>query len=329
MEERLLSPGNRPITYLRISVTDRCDMRCVYCMPAEGMPFMDHDTYMTNDEIVRVVRVAVQMGVFKVRLTGGEPLVRPGFVDLVREIAAIPGIREVAMSTNASKLARYALPLAAAGLRRVNVSLDSLHPARFREITRGGNLEKTLAGLAAAEEAGLTPIKVNAVVMRGLNHDEVPDLVALGAERGWQVRFIEYMPIGCSAGQWEDHFVPAAEILAMIQARFSLESLPMRPGDPARIYHITGTRASVGVITPVSQHFCDSCNRMRLTADGKIRSCLLVEGERDLRLMLRSDCSDADIAAVLRTVADLKPEWHGIAPGGFSQATEAMREIGG
>lgn len=329
MQERLLSPGNRPITYLRISVTDRCDMRCVYCMPGEGMPFMDHDTYMTNDEIARVVRVAAQQGVFKIRLTGGEPLVRPGLVDLVREIAATPGIREVAMSTNASKLARYATPLAEAGLRRVNVSLDSLRPARFREITRGASLEKTLAGLAAAEEAGLRPIKVNTVVMRGLNHDEVPDLVALGAERGWQVRFIEYMPIGCSAGQWEDHYVPAAEILAMIQERFHLENLPMRPGDPARVYRISGTQASVGVITPVSQHFCDSCNRMRLTADGKVRSCLLVEGERDLRQMMRAGCADGDIAAVLQTVAHLKPEWHGIAPGGFSLATEAMREIGG
>ncbi len=329
MEERLLSPGNRPISYLRISVTDRCDMRCTYCMPAGGIPFSDHSEYLTNAEVVRLVAVAARLGVSKIRLTGGEPLIRPGIVDLVREIATVPGIHEVALSTNASKLARYALPLAAAGLRRVNISLDTLNARRFAEITRGGTLQRTLDGIEAAEKAGLTPIKINAVVMRGMNHDEVPDLVELGARRGWQIRFIEYMPIGCAVGQWDEHFVPAAEILAMIQERFALEPLPMRPGDPARLYRIAGTSTSVGVITPVTQHFCDSCNRMRLTADGRIRSCLLVDGEQDLKGMMRSGCSDQELARELQKVALSKPEWHGLTPGGYSAATEAMREIGG
>lgn len=329
MDKQLVSPGNRPIHYLRISVTDRCDMRCTYCMPAEGLPFLDRPDYLTEEEIVRVVRVVAGLGVFKIRLTGGEPLVRPGMVDLVRQIAAVPDIREVALSTNASKLARYALPLAAAGLRRVNISLDSLNARRFAEITRGGSLQRTLDGIEAAEKAGLTPIKINTVVMRGLNHDEVPDLVAMGARRGWQVRFIEYMPIGSAEGIWDQHFVPAPEILAGIQERFTLEPLALRPGDPARLFRVQGTQATVGVITPITQHFCDSCNRMRLTADGKIRSCLLVNGEQSLRDMMRAGCSDDEIAAVLQRVATLKPEWHGVVPGTFSGATDAMREIGG
>lgn len=329
MVQPLISPGNRPIHYLRVSVTDRCDMRCLYCMPADGVPFMPYESYLSNDEIARVVRVSAKMGVKKVRLTGGEPLLRQGLVDLVREIARTPGIKEVALSTNASKLEKYALPLKAAGLSRINVSLDSLDARQFREITRGGSLARTLEGIAAAEQAGLTPIKINACVIRGMNHDQVPALVAMGVEKGWQVRFIEYMPIGCAGQTWDQRFVPAAEILAMVQERFPLEELPMRPGDPARLYRIPGTTATVGVITPVSQHFCESCNRMRLTADGKVRSCLLENGEADLRAMLRAGCTDQEIADVLLQAAALKPEWHGITAGTVSAATHVMREIGG
>lgn len=328
MRSQLLSPGGRPVTYLRVSVTDRCDMRCGYCMPA-GLEFLPHDAYMTNDEITRVIAVAASMGVSKVRLTGGEPLVRSGIVDLVRQVAALPGIREVALSTNASKLERYALPLAAAGLKRVNVSLDTLDARQFTEITGGGKLSNTLAGLDAAERAGLTPIKVNAVIIRGTNEDQVPELVAMGVRRGWQVRFIEYMPIGCASGQWQQRFISAQEILEMVRERFPLEPLAMKPGDPARIYRVVGSKASVGVITPVTQHFCDSCNRMRLTADGKVRSCLLVEGEADLKGRMRAGCLDNEIAEILQRAAGLKPEWHGMTPGRFSQATHAMREIGG
>ncbi|MFZ5827389.1 MAG: GTP 3',8-cyclase MoaA [Bacillota bacterium] len=329
MTQQLLSPGNRPITYLRISITDRCDMRCTYCMPAEGLDFLPHDSYMTNAEITRVVQVAASMGVSKVRLTGGEPLVRPGLVDLVRDVARIPGIREVALSTNAHKLERYALPLAAAGLRRVNISLDTLDAHKFSEITRGGSLHRVLAGIEAAERAGLVPVKINAVVMKGMNDDQVVPLVKMGVQRNWQVRFIEYMPIGCATGQWDSYFVPADQILAQIQEAFPLEALAMRPGDPARLYRVKGSQATVGVITPVTQHFCDSCNRMRLTADGKIRSCLLVPGEADLRGRMRAGCSDEEITALLAKAAALKPEWHGVTPGDFSQATLAMREIGG
>ncbi|MFZ5815534.1 MAG: GTP 3',8-cyclase MoaA [Bacillota bacterium] len=329
MTQPLLSPGNRPITYLRISITDRCDMRCTYCMPAEGLEFLPHDAYMTNEEIVRVARVAATMGVAKIRLTGGEPLVRPGLVDLVREIAALPGIREVALSTNAHKLERYAQPLAAAGLKRVNISLDTLDAHRFAQITRGGSLVRVLAGIEAAEKAGLTPVKINAVVMKGLNDDQIVPLVAMGVRRNWQVRFIEYMPIGCAAGLWEQFFVPADEILGRVRESFPLEPMPMRHGDPARLYRVQGSTASVGVITPVTQHFCDSCNRMRLTADGKIRSCLLVQGEADLKGRMRAGCTDEEIASLLARAAALKPEWHGVTPGGFSDATLAMREIGG
>jgi GTP 3',8-cyclase len=326
---QLLSPGNRPIHYLRVSVTDRCDMRCLYCMPAEGAPFMPSESHLTNDEIVRVVRVAASMGVRKVRLTGGEPLLRHGIVDLVRDIRHIPGVDEVALSTNAARLDRYALPLKAAGLGRINASLDTLDARQFREITRGGSLARTLAGLEAAEQAGLTPIKINSVVIRGMNHDQVPALVEFGVKRNWQVRFIEYMPIGCASQVWDERYVPASEILAAVQERFPLEELPMHPGAPARVYRITGTSATVGVITPVSQHFCDSCNRMRLTADGLVRSCLLENGQADLREMLRTGCTDEQIAEVLIRAAALKPEWHGMTGGSVSTATHAMREIGG
>lgn len=329
MVRPLVSPGNRPIHYLRISVTDRCDMRCLYCMPAEGVPFMPTESYMTNDEIVRTVGVAARMGVRKIRLTGGEPLLRPGIVDLVRDIVKTPGITEVALSTNATKLERYALPLRAAGLQRINASLDTLNPHQFRSITRGGSLARTMAGLDAAEAAGLTPIKINAVVIRGLNDDQVPALVELGIRRNWQVRFIEYMPIGCAGGTWDEQYVSAAEILQIITSRFPLEELTMRPGDPARVYRVAGTGATVGVITPVSQHFCDSCNRMRITADGILRSCLLVKGEADLKALLRSGAPDEAIADLLAGTAALKPDWHGVTPGGHSRATMAMREIGG
>jgi len=326
---QLLSPGNRPISYLRISITDRCDMRCTYCMPAEGLQFLPHDSYMSDDEIVRVARVASTMGVAKIRLTGGEPLVRVGVINLVSQIAALPGIREVALSTNAQKLERYAKPLADAGLSRVNISLDTLDAHRFAQVTRGGSLARVLAGIEAAEAAGLTPIKINAVIMRGLNDDQIAPLVGMGVRRGWQVRFIEYMPIGCAAGMWEQYFVPAAEILERVSQAFPLEPLPLRPGAPARLYQVQGSGATVGVITPVTQHFCDSCNRMRLTADGKIRSCLLVAGEADLKGRIRAGCSDEEIAALLAQAAALKPEWHGVGPGDFSAATLAMREIGG
>jgi cyclic pyranopterin phosphate synthase len=238
-------------------------------------------------------------------------------------------IAEVALSTNATKLERYAMALRAAGLKRVNVSLDTLNPRQFQEITRGGSLARTMAGLDAAEQAGLTPVKVNAVIMKGINDDQVLPLVELGARRGWQVRFIEYMPIGCSTEIWDKHYVPAATILETVRQRFPLEELPMRGGAPARIYRVVGSDATMGVITPVSQHFCDSCNRMRLTADGKIRSCLLVEGEADLREQMRSGCSDEVIADLLVKAAALKPEWHGVTGGATSRATLAMREIGG
>jgi GTP 3',8-cyclase len=330
MQTQLLSPGNRPITYLRISVTDRCDMRCLYCMPADGAEFMPAESHLTNAEILRTVDVAAGMGIDKVRLTGGEPLLRAGIVDLVRGLAEIPGIREVTLSTNGSHLERHALQLAGAGLKRVNISLDTLDPRVFTMITRGGSLSRTLAGIDSAEAAGLTPIKINTVVMRGLNLEHVPAMVEMGIRRNWQVRFIEYMPLGIAdGGVWDEHFVPAGEILALFRDRFPLTEVPMHRGDPARLYRVLGSSATVGVITPVTQHFCDSCNRLRLTADGKVRSCLLAEGATDLRSLLRSGCSDEAIAEVLTAAAGAKPEWHGLAPGEYSRSTHTMNEIGG
>jgi GTP 3',8-cyclase len=329
MLKPLVSPGNRPIHYLRISVTDRCDMRCQYCMPEGDVPFLPRDLQLSSDEIARVAGVSARMGVTKIRLTGGEPLMRHDIVDLVRALARVPGIAEVVLTTNGSRLERYALPLAAAGLKRVNVSLDSLNRGQFQEITRGGSLARTLAGLEAADQAGLKPIKINTVVMKGINDDQIPALVQLGVSRNWQVRFIEYMPVSATFEAWDKHFMPAGAILEAISGRCALEELPLRSGDPARLYRVKGTETTVGVITPVSQHFCDSCNRIRLTADGHVRSCLLAPGDSDLRTLLRAGCSDEAIAEVLEAAVALKPEWHQIQPGMITMANHTMREIGG
>lgn len=328
MFQPLVSPGNRPIQYLRISITDRCDMRCLYCMPATGAHFMPTESVLTDAEIIRLVGVAAQMGVYKIRLTGGEPLLRPGLVELVRAVAHTPGIREVALSTNAAKLDRYAEPLAQAGLKRINASLDTLDAHQFKEITRGGSLARTLEGLDAAACAGLTPVKINSVVMNGVNDNQIVPLLDMGLKKGWQVRFIEFMPLGRSA-KWDDRFIPAEEILQRIQQSYVLEELPMKDGAPARLYRIAGSEATVGVITPVSRHFCDTCNRLRITADGILRSCLLVKGEVDLRALIRSGATDQEIADLLAQAAALKPEWHGVGRGCRSEATEEMREIGG
>ena len=320
----------RPIQYLRVSVTDRCNLRCVYCMPEEGIPLIPREDVLRYEEIVRVVRVAVEMGFVHVRLTGGEPLARKGIVDLVRELARIPGLDDLSMTTNGMLLARYAEDLARAGLRRVNISLDTLRPDRFRRITRWGRLEDVLEGREAALAAGLRPVKINTVVVRGLNDDEVVDLARLTLQPDWHVRFIEVMPLGEGAHWAGDGVVPSAEIRARIEA--ALGPLTAVRGEagagPARYYRLPGAEGTLGFISPVTEHFCGGCNRLRLTSDGRLLPCLLSDLAIDLRTVLRSGADDETLREVFRRAVVAKPREHHLAEEPVP-AARPMSQIGG
>ncbi len=321
----------RTIDYFRISITDRCNLRCIYCMPEQGVPLCAHDDILRYEEIERIVRAAAALGVRTVRLTGGEPLVRLGVVDLVRALACIPGIEDLAMTTNGMLLSRYAAPLAAAGLRRVNVSLDSLRPERFRAITRYGNLETVLAGIEAAFAAGLQPIKINTVVVRGQNDDEVVELACQTLRNPWHVRFIEWMPVGMvgEEADWRVHIVTVAEVRARIEAALG----PLGPAEvdgagPARIFRLPDAAGTLGFIGAVSEHFCDRCNRLRLTADGKLRPCLLAADELDLRTPLRQGATQADLESLLLEAVRMKPRGHHLMEQS-RVGDRAMAQIGG
>ena len=328
-----LDAYNRPISYLRISVTDRCNLRCVYCMPPEGVVCRPHEEILRYEEIETVVRAAAELGISKIRLTGGEPLVRLGIVDLVRNLARIPGVDDLAMTTNGILLSRYAADLAEAGLQRVNVSLDTLRPERFRRITRLGRLEDVLAGMEAARRAGLEPIKINTVVIRGMNDDEAVDLARKTMEAGWNVRFIELMPVGngvLADGDWRERVVTAAEIREKIEAALGeLEPAKMSTGGgPARYYRLPGAKGTLGFITPISEHFCYRCNRLRLTADGQLRPCLLSDREIDLRTPLRQEADVAQIKELLLQGINSKPMQHHLDEWERPE-NRVMSEIGG
>jgi cyclic pyranopterin phosphate synthase len=319
----------RHLDYLRVSVTDRCNLRCVYCMP-ENMTFRPKRELMSDQEMLTLVRIMAELGVTKLRLTGGEPAVRPNLVELVRAIHQIPGIEEISMTTNGLLLSQLAEPLARAGLDRVNISIDTLDPAKFKEITRWGNLDAVWAGLEAAEAAGLRPVKINAVVTRRFNDDEVVDLARLSLERAWQIRFIELMPFGSEADFAQGAVVSSAETRAKIEAELGpLHEVPGHDGhDPARPYRLAGARGSLGFISSVSEPFCAGCNRLRLTADGSLRLCLLRDGELDLLSLLRQGLeADAIKQQIIAAVYD-KPWGHGL-PGGEIPQLRLMSQIGG
>jgi cyclic pyranopterin phosphate synthase len=319
----------RRIDYLRISLTDRCNLRCVYCMPEIGMKFLPRPELLTTDELVLVVRAAAAAGFRKMRLTGGEPTLRPDLVEIVREIKATPGIEHVAMTTNALRLAQLAEPLKRAGLDRVNISIDTLDPDKFRRVTRGGRFEDVWAGIAAADQVGLLPIKLNAVVVRGLNETEVPELAALTLERQWEMRFIEVMPLTGVAGLAEEGVVSTAELIGMIEARFGqLQPYGQDPSDPARRYRIPGARGKLGFISAVTDPFCSTCNRMRLTSDGRMHLCLLRDDEIDLRAAIRSGASQAEVEQIIRHAVMVKPWGHGL-PEGVLPHLRGMSALGG
>jgi GTP 3',8-cyclase len=320
----------RRIDYLRISLTDRCNLRCVYCMPATGMQFAPKDELLSDEEFLRVIALATELGFRKFRLTGGEPTVRPRLPEFVRAIKALPGVEEVAMTTNALLLPRLAAPLAAAGLDRLNISIDTLDPARFRRITRGGDIRKVFDGIRAAEAHGLAPIKLNAVVVRGFNDHEVGDLAALTLEHPWQVRYIEIMPLDGVFDVAQRRLVPSGETRQLLRDRFgALTPEPCdNPADPARPYRLPGATGTVGFISSVTENFCAGCNRMRLTSEGTLRLCLLRADELDLRPLLRSGASDAALRAALREGVWRKPWGHGLDQGTLPRG-RGMSQIGG
>jgi len=331
-----LDSFGRAIEYLRISVTDRCNLRCIYCMPEEGVPGKEHTEILRYEEIARVVEAAASVGISKVRLTGGEPLARLGLSQLIRMLSRIPGIEDLSLTTNGTLLAPMAEELKAAGLRRVNVSLDTLRPDRFRRITRLGELADALDGLRAAQESGLTPIKVNMVVLRSLNEDEVVDFARLTLTERWCVRFIELMPMGHIWGdlsEWRERgLVTVDEVRDGIEGEFG-PLLPVGEGEvvsagPARNFRIPGALGTLGFISPVTAHFCAVCNRLRLTADGRLRPCLLADTELDLRTPLRAGASKEELVGLLLEAIAAKPAGHHLAEDQIPQE-RSMSQIGG
>ncbi len=321
----------RVATDLRVSLTDRCNLRCTYCMPAEGLPWLPRPELLTDDEMVRLVRVAVErLGVTEVRFTGGEPLLRPTLVDLVRRVTALRPRPKTALTTNGIGLTRVAESLAEVGLDRVNVSLDTLDPDRFLALARRPRLPDVLAGLAAAEAAGLVPVKLNAVLLRGLNDDEAVPLLEFALRRGYELRFIEQMPLDAQHGWDRDNMVRAEEIMERLEARFVLTPDPAERGAaPAERFLVDGGPATVGVIASVTRPFCGSCDRVRLTADGQVRNCLFAREESDLRGALRAGASDEELAERWRAAMMRKLPGHGIDDPSFLQPDRPMSAIGG
>jgi cyclic pyranopterin phosphate synthase len=324
-----LDQYGRRIDYLRVSLTDRCNMRCVYCMPAVGMQFAPRPELLTNDELLLALRAAARAGFRKLRLTGGEPLLRHGIVDLIREMKAIPGIEHIAMTTNALRLRKLAPDLKAAGLDRVNISIDSLDPQKFRQMTRGGSLDEVWAGIEAARSAGLEPIKLNAVVVRGMNDDEVIRLAELTLRYAWEFRFIEVMPLTGVAGLADEGVISSAELVSRLEAHYGpLEEIGQAASDPARTYRIPGAPGKIGFISSVSDPFCSTCNRMRLTADGRLHLCLLRDDEVDLRSAIRSGASLEELEQIVRHAVYVKPWGHGL-PEGIRPTLRGMSQLGG
>lgn len=327
----LIDHFGRSITYLRISVTDRCNLRCAYCLPASGVQWMSNDLLLTADEIVRVAETAAGLGITKIRLTGGEPLVRSDILDIVKRIAKIPQIKDLSMTSNAMLLEKMAKPLAEAGLNRVNISLDTLNAEKFNRVTRFGDFSRVWRGILAAEEAGLAPIKLNTVVVGGFNDDDIHDLASLTLEHPWHVRFIELMPVA-NEEDWGGGLPPVNERYVTTKTMFNhLLDLNLQPVElsgnngPERGFQSPGAPGVVGFISPLSEQFCNKCNRLRLTADGRLRSCLLVDKEISIREVLRSG---GDLSAILEKAVEEKPKGHEL---GIHNCPDArcMSQIGG
>ncbi|HWN32207.1 MAG TPA: GTP 3',8-cyclase MoaA [Pseudonocardia sp.] len=330
-DPRLVDRFGRVATDLRVSLTDRCNLRCTYCMPAEGLDWTPTEELLSNDEIVRLVSIGVhRLGIDEVRFTGGEPTLRKGLEDILSRVAALRPRPEISLTTNGIGLARRARALAAAGVDRLNVSLDTLRPERFQQITRRDRLTDVLDGMAAARAAGLNPVKVNTVLLRGVNDDEAVPLLRYCLDADYELRFIEQMPLDAQHSWQRSEMVTAAEILARLREAFTLTPDPTeRGGAPAERWLVDGGPAVVGVIASVTRPFCGDCDRTRLTGDGQLRSCLFARTETDLRALLRGGAGDEEIADAWRTAMWAKAAGHGIDDPGFLQPDRPMSAIGG
>ena len=334
MSSELVDTYGRVHRDMRVSLTDRCSLRCTYCMPPDFADWIPGDHLLTTDELMLILDVATEMGIDQVRLTGGEPLLRPDAVDVVRRIYALPHAPKISLTTNGLRLETLAQPLADAGLERVNVSLDTLDRERFAAMTHRDRLDDVLTGIEAAKKAGLLPVKVNAVLMRGVNDDEAVPLLRHALDNGWRLRFIEQMPLD-AGGLWNRaRMITAEQILDDLSTAFDLTPVPVRGSAPAEEFFVNGGPETVGIIASVTRPFCGNCDRMRLTADGQLRNCLFASDETDLRVILRDpDLSDADIRegirARLHSSVAAKLPGHGINDPTFIQPPRPMSAIGG
>lgn len=325
---QLTDSQGRNINYLRLSVTDRCNMRCVYCMPKEGVAKKGHAAVLSYEELLLIAESAIGLGIEKIRITGGEPLVRAGIVGFLERLTTIPGLAHLALTTNGLLLAEMATDLHRAGVQRLNVSLDSLNSATFAEITRGGDLKRVLAGLDAAERAGFPPPKINCVIMAGVNDSEILDFAEMTRERGNSIRFIEYMPAVKEEG-WQRYCISGEEILQRIAAIYPLEPVDKGPfAGPSRDFRIPGAQGTIGIITAVSGHFCNECNRIRVTSTGQAKGCLFCDDKTDLVPYLRPPDREG-LAAVLRQIVAGKPERHSISRDGYGHKNFTMSQVGG
>ncbi|MDP3038853.1 MAG: GTP 3',8-cyclase MoaA [Deltaproteobacteria bacterium] len=330
--DALIDAHNRRINYLRISVTDRCNLRCQYCMPKEGVSQFGHSEILTYEEILRIAELAVKKGINKVRITGGEPLVRKDAVQLISQLSRLRGIEDLSMTTNGILLAEFAPALIQAGLKRVNISMDSLLPEKYRQITRGGELSRVWAGIKAARAVGISPIKINVVAIAGFNDLEILNFARLTMQDPFQVRFIEFMPIGFFSEWRPEQCLPSEEIKRRIETHHPLvpvNSSKNSHDGPARLFKFPGAVGEIGFISPISDHFCNTCNRLRLTADGKLKTCLFSDEEVDIKFLLRSGCHDEELEKKLSEAISTKPLRHGFTGSGIKRCHRPMVKIGG
>lgn len=326
---KLKDKYERIIDYMRISITDRCNLRCVYCMPEKGVKLFEHKEILTYEEITRVVSIAASLGVKKIRLTGGEPLTRKNIFFLISSLRAMKGIEDISLTTNGILLEKYAKGLADSGLNRINISLDTLRPDRYKKITRGGDISLVMKGVGAAEEAGLLPIKINMVPIRNINDDEIADFTLMTLNTARHVRFIEFMPIG-SRDLWSDErYISSDELKKTVEKIGPLMPVRFRKTGPARYFRFDGAPGVIGFISALTHHFCGDCNRLRLTADGRLRPCLFSETEIDLKPALRKQSSDNEIERLLRLAIEVKPEGHKIDQRDDLSSLKNMSRIGG
>lgn len=320
----------RTINYLRLAVTDRCNLRCIYCMPEEGVQFLSHSEILSYEEMLRVVSLCVRKGIRKVRLTGGEPLVRKGIIPFIERLGEIDGLEEITLTTNGVLLKEFARPLRECGICRVNVSMDTLRPERFSRITRRDFFERIWEGIAEAESAGLSPIKINVVAMKGLNDDEILDFARLTYGKPYHVRFIEMMPVGERNSWTTKRFISIDEILGMIQRLGPVRAVPSQALDgPAQRYALEGAKGEIGLIGALSHHFCSTCNRLRLTPDGCLRGCLFSDRETDIKTVLREGGGDGRLLELITETIIHKPEHHGLDLYNPRKCVRPMNRIGG